>query len=35
MRFDIFELLRQYSLEKLEAYQETAATYTRHSQYFA
>jgi predicted ATPase/DNA-binding CsgD family transcriptional regulator len=34
-RFGIHELLRQYAMEKLEAYEETAATYARHSQYFA
>lgn len=34
-RFGIHELLRQYGMEKLEASGETAATYARHSQYFA
>jgi predicted ATPase/DNA-binding CsgD family transcriptional regulator len=34
-RFGIHELLRQYGMEQLEAYGETAATYARHSQYFA
>ncbi len=34
-RFGIHELLRQYGMEKLEAYGETAATYARHSRYFA
>jgi predicted ATPase/DNA-binding CsgD family transcriptional regulator len=34
-RFGIHELLRQYGMEKLEEYGETAATYTRHSHYFA
>ena len=34
-RFGIHELLRQYAMEKLEEYGETAATYARHSQYFA
>ncbi len=34
-RFGIHELLRQYGMEKLEAYGETEATYARHSQYFA
>jgi predicted ATPase/DNA-binding CsgD family transcriptional regulator len=33
-RFGIHELLRQYGMEKLEEYGETAATYARHSQYF-
>jgi predicted ATPase/DNA-binding CsgD family transcriptional regulator len=34
-RFSIHELLRQYGLEQLEAYGETAAAYARHSHYFA
>jgi predicted ATPase/DNA-binding CsgD family transcriptional regulator len=34
-RFGMHELLRQYSMEKLEAYGETEATYARHSKYFA
>ncbi|MEO7911950.1 MAG: tetratricopeptide repeat protein [Roseiflexaceae bacterium] len=34
-RFAIHELLRQYGMEHLEAYGETAATYARHSQFFA
>jgi predicted ATPase/DNA-binding CsgD family transcriptional regulator len=34
-RFGMHELLRQYGLHKLEEYGETAATYDRHSQYFA
>jgi ATP/maltotriose-dependent transcriptional regulator MalT len=34
-RFGMHELLRQYGMEQLEAYGETQATYTRHSQYFA
>lgn len=34
-RFSIHELLRQYGMEKLEAYGEAEATYTAHSQYFA
>src|SRR6266508_6247890 len=34
-RFGIHELLRQYAMEKLEEYGDTAATYARHSQYFA
>src|SRR6266498_1154391 len=34
-RFGIHELLRQYGMEKLEAYGETEATYARHSHYFA
>ena len=34
-RFSIHELLRQYAMEQLEEYGETAATYARHSQYFA
>ena len=34
-RFSIHELLRQYGMEKLEAYGETEATYARHSRYFA
>jgi predicted ATPase/DNA-binding CsgD family transcriptional regulator len=34
-RYSIHELLRQYGMEKLEAYGETAATYACHSQYFA
>jgi predicted ATPase/DNA-binding CsgD family transcriptional regulator len=34
-RFGIHEMLRQYGMEKLEAYGETEATYARHSRYFA
>ncbi len=34
-RFGIHELLRQYGMERLEAYLETEETYARHSQYFA
>jgi len=34
-RFGIHELLRQYAMEKLEEYGDTAATYARHSHYFA
>jgi predicted ATPase/DNA-binding CsgD family transcriptional regulator len=34
-RFSIHELLRQYGMERLEAYGETEATYARHSRYFA
>jgi predicted ATPase/DNA-binding CsgD family transcriptional regulator len=34
-RFSIHELLRQYGLERLEAYGATEATYARHSHYFA
>jgi predicted ATPase/DNA-binding NarL/FixJ family response regulator len=34
-RFGIHELLRQYGMEQLEEYGETAATYARHSHYFA
>ena len=34
-RFGMHELLRQYSMEQLEAYGEREATYARHSRYFA
>jgi DNA-binding CsgD family transcriptional regulator/tetratricopeptide (TPR) repeat protein len=34
-RFGIHELLRQYGMEHLAEYEETAATYARHSEYFA
>jgi predicted ATPase/DNA-binding CsgD family transcriptional regulator len=34
-RFTIHEILRQYGLEKLEAFGETGTTYTQHSAYFA